>query len=208
MKINEIFSSIQGESTYLGLPCTFIRTAECNLRCTGCDTKYAYGPGTEMALDEIISKVDMYLVEITGGECLMQKEEVIKLMNLLNASYHKVLIETNGSVDIEGTENAVRIVDVKCPSTGEYNSFNMKNLERLLWADEIKFVIFTEEDMYFASEFIRTCKLTQKVDNIIFSLARGDEAKIKGHDIAQYLLKEKIPRTRMQVQLHKMIDMP
>ncbi len=208
MKINEIFSSIQGESSYLGFPCTFIRTSECNLRCIGCDTKYAYGPGTEMALDEIISKVDYELVEITGGECLMQKEEVIKLVDRLREKGHKVLIETNGSIDIQGTENAVRIVDVKCPSTGEHHSFNMKNLERLQWKDEIKFVIFTEEDMYFAGEFVRTCKLTQKVNNIIFGLARGDDAKITGHNIAEYLLKEKIPKTRMQVQLHKMIDMP
>lgn len=207
MKINEIFSSIQGESSYLGFPCTFIRTSECNLRCIGCDTKYAYGPGTEMALDEIISKVDYELVEITGGECLMQKEEVIKLTNLLTNGGHLVLIETNGSIDIEGTEEATRIVDVKCPSTGEHHSFDMINLKRLQPTDEIKFVIFMEEDLYFAGEFIRTCKLTQKVGNIIFSLARGDEATVTGHDIAQYLLREKISKTRMQVQLHKMIDM-
>ncbi len=209
MKINEIFTSIQGESSYMGIPCTFIRAAECNLRCKGCDTTYAYGPGTEMSVEDIVAKVYTHLVEITGGECLMQKEEVVKLMNLLNARYHKVLIETNGSINIEGTEDAIRILDVKCPSTGiDIEEFELENIDQLRMTDEVKFVIFTEGDLHFAKGFIRGCKLSEKVDNILFSLARGDEAKITGRDIAQFLIHEKIPKARMQVQLHKRIDMP
>lgn len=208
MKINEIFTSIQGESSYAGFPCTFVRTAECNLRCKGCDTTYAYQTGTEMSITEIVRKVTTTWVEITGGECLMQKDEVIKLTNYLVNRRHQVLIETNGSINIKGTERAIRILDVKCPSTEQSGSFEFKNIEELRPIDEVKFVIFEKEDLYFAQSFIREHRLSDKVDNILFSLARGDAAFITGRSIAEFLLKEKIPCVRLQLQLHKLIDMP
>ncbi len=208
MKINEIFPSIQGESSYAGFPCTFIRTAECNLRCKGCDTTYAYEKGTEMSLTEIMKEVATNLVEITGGECLLQKEEVIRLTDCLADRGHRVLIETNGSVNIQGTERAIRILDVKCPSTEQSGSFDLDNIKELCPTDQVKFVIFEKEDLYFAQNFIREHRLSDKVSNILFSLARGDAAFITGHSIAEFILTEKIPGVRLQVQLHKIIDMP
>ena len=151
MLVYEIFKSIQGESTYAGLPCVFVRLAGCNLSCSWCDTPYARVPdeAIEMTIAEVIEEVggfDCPLVEITGGEPLIQ-EEAIELAGVLLESGYRVLIETNGSVAPSGLDpKVVKIVDVKCPSSGHAGSFLIKNLECISPEDELKFVIGNRED--------------------------------------------------------------
>ena len=161
MVVTEIFRSIQGESTYAGLPCIFVRLTGCNLRCTWCDTAYAFHGGTKMSIDEVLAAsrrilpggAARALVELTGGEPLLQPEAVPLAEQLLAAGY-TVLVETSGErlVD-ELPREVVKIVDVKCPDSGEGGTFRMENLEALDGKDEIKFVIASRRDYEFAREF-------------------------------------------------------
>src|SRR4030042_5346422 len=148
LTVNEIFYSIQGESTYAGRPCVFIRLTGCNLRCSYCDTQYAYHDGEKLNIREIINKVALYgcpLVEVTGGEPLLQEETPYLTSQLLGTGY-KVLIETNGSQDISRVDSrCVRIGDIKCPPSGEKDKNDLANLNRLTDEDELKFVIRSEE---------------------------------------------------------------
>lgn len=183
MFITEIFKSIQGESSYAGLPCIFVRLTGCNLRCKWCDTAYAFHGGTKYSLDEILRRVSEFScdeesggrnvrpVEITGGEPLLQPDTPELARRLLDAGY-TVLIETSGERDIsELPREVVKIMDVKCPDSGESGKFNLANLEALEKKDEIKFVIASRRDYDFAREFMAEHRLPERVHEILFRLS-------------------------------------
>ena len=177
LKVNEIFYSIQGESSYAGHPCVFVRLTGCNLRCSYCDAQYAYEEGIEMEIEGITDHLSAYgcsLAEITGGEPLLQKETPALAKYLLERGYH-VLIETNGSQDITQVDRrCVRIVDIKCPLSGEMEKNDLKNLDRLTDEDEIKFVIAGREDYEYAKVILGRVTLTpSKKSRIHFSPAFG-----------------------------------
>ena len=206
MRICEIFASIQGESTYAGLPCTFVRMTGCNLRCKYCDTTYAYDEGSEMTADEIIHAVRCYglnLVEITGGEPLLQRDAGSLISRLLDSNF-KVLIETNGSVDIGGVDRrATIIMDVKTPGSGMSDSVRIENLALLKKSDELKFVITDEVDYDWARAMVRQFKLSEKC-TILFSPIYG---KISPSGLSTWIIADKLP-VRMNLQLHKYIFGP
>jgi 7-carboxy-7-deazaguanine synthase len=208
LKVNEIFYSIQGESTYAGKPCVFIRLAGCNLRCSYCDTKYAYYDGEKLDIHEVINKVALYgcpLVEVTGGEPLLQEETPYLISQLLGKGY-KVLIETNGSHDISRVDGrSVRIVDIKCPSSGEKDRNDLTNLNRLRDEDELKFVIGSREDYDYAKD-------------ILSLIGHGSSGKIAVHfspsfgrmepkELAGWILNDRL-NVRLHLQLHKYIWPP
>jgi 7-carboxy-7-deazaguanine synthase len=209
LKVNEIFRSIQGESSFAGLPCVFIRLTGCNLRCTYCDTRYAYDQGEVQEIDWIIRTAAGYhcrLVEITGGEPLLQPETPELVRRLLGKGF-QVLVETNGSQDISRLDPAcTRIVDIKCPSSGEQRQNDLDNLARLSPRDEIKFVIGDRRDFQFARELIETHLKLPGVDSgkILFSTVFG---KLAPRDLAAWMLEAGIG-ARLQLQLHKHIWEP
>ena len=188
LMVNEIFYSIQGESSYAGRPCVFIRLTGCNLRCSYCDTRYAYEEGTEMEIDTIVNHLSAYecpLVEITGGEPLIQKETPHLVKCLLKMGY-KVLVETNGSLNISQIDNrCIRIVDIKCPLSGEAGQNDFKNLDRLTDYDEIKFVISGREDYEYAKGILNHIALTpSRMNRIHFSPAFG---RIEPRELAKWI---------------------
>ena len=206
MKINEIFLSIQGESTHVGRLCLFIRTTGCNLRCTYCDTEYAFYGGKEMTIPELIDivrKSGVNLIEITGGEPLMQ-DDLPELVDMLLSENYEVLVETGGSIDI-GTisENAIKILDLKCPSSGMMDKNIYDNINKLGAKDEVKFVIGTKEDFDWAVEIIEKYRLDTKV-TVLFSPVFDELKPVR---LAEWILKDK-PNVRMQLQLHKYIWEP
>ena len=160
MQIIEIYKSLQGESSYSGLPCVFVRTAGCNLRCVWCDSEYTFKGGHRLSLDEVEQEVRRLspaggLVEITGGEPLLQEREVAALMERLLAAGYTVLLETSGERLLDKVPNqVVKIVDVKCPHSGEGGTFRVQNLEHLTPRDEVKFVVASRTDYEFARDFI------------------------------------------------------
>lgn len=202
--INEIFQSIQGESLFTGLPCVFIRLTGCNLRCTYCDTEYAYHEGTKMSISEIIQKVETFgcnLVEITGGEPLLQENTPLLIESLLTRN-HKVLIETNGSMDIGILDKrCIKIMDLKCPSSGEDDKNNFQNIEKLGQADQIKFVIKDKTDYDYVKKLFHTCINHIPETNILLSPVTGELHPSK---LAEWILKDKI-NCRLHLQLHKTI---
>lgn len=207
MLLNEIFFSLQGESTYVGLPCLFIRLAGCNLECSWCDTTYARGAesGAEMSVEAILEEAAKFprgLVEITGGEPLLQ-EDTPRLAAGLLEMFETVLLETNGSLDIDRVpEGVVRVVDVKCPSSGAAGSFDAANLVRLRPSDEMKFVIGGKRDYRFAKEFISSLEGTAlSPRKIIFSPVTET---LKPRVLAGWVLEDRLP-VRFQLQLHKCI---
>ncbi|HHJ51741.1 MAG TPA: radical SAM protein, partial [Caldithrix abyssi] len=171
LKINEIFFSIQGESTYAGLPCVFVRLTYCNLRCTYCDTTYAFTEGRDMSLEEILTQVERYgcrLVEITGGEPLLQKN-VYPLMTELCDRGYRVLLETGGHMSIRSVDSrVVRIMDIKCPSSGESGKNDWSNIEALTARDEVKFVIGNREDYEWAKRILFQHTLNERC-TVLFS---------------------------------------
>ena len=205
MQITEIFQSIQGESTYAGLPCIFIRLTGCNLRCAWCDTEYSFHGGTKMTLDEVMQRVYDFrgkLVEITGGEPLLQ-EEVYPLMDRLLAESYQVLLETSGERPIHKVpREVVKIVDVKCPDSGEADTFAMKNLESLAPHDQVKFVIGTRRDYHFARDFTREHDLGVRVSAIFFSPVHGE---IDLPQMAQWIIDDQLENVRFGSQLQKTI---
>jgi 7-carboxy-7-deazaguanine synthase len=206
--VNEIFHSIQGESSYAGWPCVFVRLAGCNLRCSYCDTRYAYDQGVELTLDNVIREVvgrGCPLVEITGGEPLIQEEAPELIGRLLDLDY-AVLLETNGSRDISPVDaRCIKIVDVKCPSSGEGASFDYKNLGRLGERDEIKCVIGTREDYVFAKNIAAAVHEEASPRNVVhFSPVFGT---LDAKDLAEWILEDRI-RVRLGLQLHKLIWSP
>jgi len=206
MKINEIYKSIQGESTYAGLPCVFVRLTYCNLRCSYCDTAYAFYEGQEMSLEQVIQAIrecDCSLVEITGGEPLLQKE-VYPLMDRLIADGFLVLLETGGSIDIgEVHPSVIKIMDLKCPSSGESQKNRYDNIRKLQPHDEIKFVIGNRTDYLWAVDTIRDYCLDGKYQ-ILFSTVFGTLQPI---ELANWILEDKL-NVRFQLQIHKYIWNP
>jgi 7-carboxy-7-deazaguanine synthase len=206
MKVNEIFYSIQGESTFSGLPCVFVRLTGCNLRCNYCDTKYAYEAGEEKSIDQIIEKVNSYkcnLVQITGGEPLLQAD-CVKLATALVEEQKQVLVETNGSLDITVIkEPVVRILDVKCPGSKEQDKMYWHNLMNLRSDDNVKFVISTRDDFDWALNIIKKYQLLRK-SNVLLSPAFRI---INPETLSNWILEKSLP-IRMQIQLHKYIWHP
>jgi len=217
MVITEIFKSIQGEGTRAGLPCIFVRLTGCNLRCTWCDTAYAFYGGTKTSVAEVMEKVNelageapwrVSLVEITGGEPLLQPETKELAEQLLGAGY-TAMIETSGERFIGVLpRGVVKIVDVKCPDSGEAETFDFANLEALDNKDEVKFVIATRRDYEFARDFTRHHRLAERVREVLFSPVFPDPAgKWKGleaRELAEWILADGVA-VRLGLQLHKFI---
>lgn len=211
LDISEIFYSIQGESSWAGMPCVFVRLSGCNLRCSYCDARYTYEEeGLSWTITEIVEKVAGYrcqLVEITGGEPLFQSETIL-LCNALLSSGHKVLLETNGSLSLHHVPGDVRIiVDVKCPGSDMGGSFNEENIRMLRTRklrygilDEVKFVLTSEQDYYYARDFIRSYKLEQ-ISNVLLSPVISCFAANK---LAELMLTDCL-EARLQLQLHTLI---
>lgn len=206
MKVCEIFTSIQGESSYAGLPCTFIRLTGCNLRCSYCDTVYAYEEGTELTEDEIINKVraaGTNTVEITGGEPLLQGDVLNLIKSLLDEGC-TVLVETNGSQDIKCIDkSAVIILDIKTPGSGMSEKMRLSNLTYLKPTDELKFVITDRRDYDWSKNFIIEHGLPGKC-KILFSPVFGD---VDPADLSTWIISDRLD-VRLNLQLHKYIYGP
>jgi 7-carboxy-7-deazaguanine synthase len=202
--VNEIFYSIQGESIHSGRPCIFVRLTGCNLRCSYCDTRYAYEEGVNMEITEIMNRIDAYrcrLVEITGGEPLLQSQTPVLIYRLLENGY-EVMLETNGSLDVSPVDGrCIKIVDVKCPTSGESDKNDMKNLKRLGSKDQVKFVIGDRGDYEYAKETIdSTCPDFPK-DQILFSPSSEEIAPTQ---LAEWILEDNL-NVRLNLQLQKII---
>lgn len=217
LQITEIFESLQGESTHAGRPCVFVRLTGCNLRCVWCDTEYAFHGGRRMERGEVLAAVAGFrapLVEITGGEPMLQAPEVIALSGELLAAGREVLIETSGERDLAGLPAAViKIVDVKCPLSGEGGSFRLGNLELLTARDEVKFVLAGRADYEFARDFIARHELARRTPHLHLSPAfRKDAAGARSaeqclldpRELAAWMLADAVP-ARLALQMHKFI---
>lgn len=206
MRITEIFFSLQGESTFSGLPCVFIRTTGCNLRCTWCDTEYSFYGGVELTLDEILAKVASYdckLVELTGGEPMLQKE-IYELSGRLLAQGYTVLMETGGSLDLSQLDaRVIKIVDLKCPGSGEEDKNYWPNLAVMQPHDQIKFVIKDRRDYEWSVAMMREHRLVERFQ-VLFSPVFN---VMNYRTLAEWMLADHVP-ARFQVQLHKYIWPP
>jgi 7-carboxy-7-deazaguanine synthase len=223
MVITEIFKSIQGEGTRAGLSCIFVRLTGCNLRCTWCDTAYAFHGGKKMSVEEVFARVDelagrcegmpgaqgsVPLVELTGGEPLLQ-EEIYPLAEKLLAAKYSVMIETSGERFIGRLpREVIKIVDVKCPDSGEPDTFEMRNLEALSENDEAKFVLSTRRDYEFARDFTLQHGLTRRVKQVLFSPVfedpQGKWPGLEPRTLVEWILADGLP-VRLGLQLHKFI---
>jgi 7-carboxy-7-deazaguanine synthase len=223
MYITEIFKSIQGEGTRAGLPCIFVRLTGCNLRCTWCDTAYAFHGGKKMSVEEVLGRVDelagrseklpgsqaaVPMVELTGGEPLLQ-EEVYPLAEKLAAAGYTVMVETSGERYIgDLPREVIKIVDVKCPDSGEPDTFEMRNLEALGEQDEVKFVLSTRRDYEFAREFTLRHGLARRVKQVLFSPVFEDPGgKWQGLEpraVVEWMLADGL-QVRLGLQMHKFV---
>ncbi|MFL6542578.1 MAG: radical SAM protein [Chthoniobacterales bacterium] len=207
LTVNEIYVSIQGESTWAGERCVFVRLTFCDLRCSYCDTEYAFYEGRKQTLSEIVSAVESFdcpLVEITGGEPLLQKN-VLPLMATLCDAGHTVLLETSGAHDISLVDRRVhRIMDLKTPGSGEVGRNRFENIEQLSERDEVKFVIGSREDYEWSSEQLRRFDLASRVRAVLFSPIFG---RIEPQQIVDWIVEDKLP-VRFQLQMHKFIWPP
>jgi 7-carboxy-7-deazaguanine synthase len=230
MLITEIFRSIQGESTRAGLPCIFVRLTGCNLRCTWCDTAYAFHGGTKMSVDEVLARVEelsssdgdetlgdaktprrLSLVELTGGEPLLQPEVIPLARKLLDCGY-TVMIETSGERRVADLPaEVIKIVDVKCPDSGEADTFRLENLDSLDHKDEVKFVVSSRRDYEFARDFTQRHGLDQRVHQVVFSPVHADPEGtwpgMSAQEVANWILADGLP-VRLGLQLHKFIWHP
>jgi 7-carboxy-7-deazaguanine synthase len=219
MQITEIYKSLQGESTYAGMPCVFVRLTGCNLRCTWCDTEYSFYGGKKMTPEQVLDEVEHLspsggLIEITGGEPMLQERELVPLMQRLADSGYTVLLETSGERPLDQVPAAVvKIVDVKCPDSGEGGTFRQENLQALKSHDEIKFVISGRGDYEFAREFTVQHNLARRVNAVIFSPAFSKEASgardastclLDPQELAEWMLADNAP-ARLGLQIHKLI---
>ena len=206
IKVNEIYYSVQGESSFSGLPCVFVRLTYCNLRCSYCDTEYAFYEGKELSPSEIINKVKEFnskLVEITGGEPLVQNE-VVDLMKDFCDDGFDVLLETGGSLSIKDVDKRVKIImDLKCPSSGMEKKNLYDNISWLKKSDELKFVIGTREDYEWSKNKITEYDLTNKC-SVLFSVVFG---KLEPVELVNWILEDKL-NVRFQLQMHKYIWHP
>jgi 7-carboxy-7-deazaguanine synthase len=221
MQIIEIYRSIQGESSFAGLPCIFVRLAACNLRCNWCDSEYTFSGGRKMMPAEVEEQVahlaSSGLVEITGGEPMLQERELVPLMKTLLERGYTLLLETSGERPLENVPREVhKIVDVKCPGSGEAGSFRMSNLQALTSADEVKFVLSDRADYEFARDFTRQYGLEKRVSGVIFSPAfqkdPGSERDVSNcmldpRLLAEWILEDKL-EVRLGLQIHKFIWEP
>lgn len=219
MLITEIYKSLQGESTYSGLPCVFVRLTGCNLRCSWCDSEYTFYGGTRMTPEQVWDEVRRLspgggLVEITGGEPLLQEKELLPLMQQLIDGGYRLLLETSGERPLQRVPaEVIKIVDVKCPDSGEGDSFRLENLQALAPHDEIKFVLAGRGDYEFARDFTLRHRLAEKVNAILFSPAFRKEAAgtrdsshclLDPQELADWMLADNVP-ARLSLQLHKFI---
>ena len=211
MQVTEIFRSIQGESTYAGLPCVFVRLTGCNLRCVWCDTAYAFHGGQAKSVADVLSSVRalserdgrrvLNLVELTGGEPLLQKD-IYPLIDCLLEQRFRVLVETSGERDVSTLpEPVVRILDVKCPASGEGGTFRMENLDHLRPHDQLKFVLADRGDYDWARRFLAEHPVQERVEAILFSPVFG---QLEPRLLATWILEEGLP-VRLGMQLHKFI---
>ncbi len=221
MQITEIYRSLQGESSFAGLPCIFVRLTACNLRCTWCDSEYTFTGGKKMAPEEVEAEVrrlaPVRLIEVTGGEPMLQERELVPLMRRLLDEGYQILLETSGERPLANVPPAViKIVDVKCPHSGAADSFHMANLEALLPHDEVKFVLSDRADYEFACDFTRAHHLERRVHSVIFSPAfRKDAAGSRDtshclldpQQLADWILADGLT-VRLGLQLHKFIWQP
>jgi len=214
MLVTEIFRSIQGESTFAGLPCIFVRLTGCNLRCVWCDTEYSFYGGKPMSVEEVLEVVTRFsdledqrrvnLVEITGGEPLLQNE-VVPLMERLLEENYRVLVETSGERYVgKLPEQVIRILDVKCPGSGEGGTFCMDNLADLNSRDQLKFVLADRQDYEWAREFLRQHPQCSQVEAVLFSPVFD---KLEPKSLAEWILEDGLP-VRIGLQLHKFIWHP
>ena len=221
MQITEIYKSLQGESSYAGLPCIFVRLTGCNLRCDWCDSEYTFTGGRKMTVEEVEREVrklePVKLVEITGGEPMLQEEEVLELMRSLLAAGYGILLETSGERPLARvSKEVVKIVDVKCPHSGEAGTFRMENLAALTARDEVKFVLSDRGDYEFARDFTREHKLAECAGSVIFSPAFRKDARgardashclLDPRELADWILADDLP-VRLGLQIHKFIWAP
>jgi len=203
LKVIEIFASIQGESSLQGLPCVFVRLSGCNLRCRYCDTAYAYDGGEEMTIAEIIERVSAHFISfscITGGEPLLQ-EATPGLAGELIARGFRVSVETNGSIDASDIpEGAVRIIDIKCPGSGEAGKTHPRNIEMTRSSDEFKFALTGRGDFEYAREFAREHRLAERAATLLSPVWGELEPGI----LAEWIVRE-MPEARLNLQVHKCI---
>ena len=220
MQITEIYASIQGESTFAGLPCIFVRLTGCNLRCSWCDSEYTFTGGRKMAPAEIEAEVAKHaaikLVEVTGGEPMLQERELVPLMQRFIDTGYTVLLETSGERLLANVPTAVhKIVDVKCPHSGAADTFRIENLDTLSPRDEVKFVISDREDYEFARDFTREHNLPSRVSAVIFSPAfrkdavgrRAENALVDPRQLTEWILADGL-NVRLGLQLHKFVWEP
>jgi 7-carboxy-7-deazaguanine synthase len=219
MQITEIYKSLQGESTYAGLACVFVRLTGCNLRCSWCDSEYTFSGGQRRTSDEIADEVRRLspnggLVEITGGEPMLQERELVPFMQQLLDEGYRVLLETSGERPLAKVpQHVVKIVDVKCPHSGEPDTFDLANLDALQPHDEVKFVISNREDYEFARDFVARHRLSNQVHAVLFSPAFRKDATgardsshclIDPGELAAWMLADDVP-ARLGLQVHKFI---
>jgi len=219
MQITEIYKSLQGESTHAGLPCVFVRLTGCNLRCSWCDSEYTFQGGRKLALDDVLSEVSRLspaggLVEITGGEPMLQEREVVPLMQRLLGSGYTVLLETSGERPLASVPaQVIKIVDVKCPGSSEGDTFCLDNLKALTARDEIKFVLSSRVDYDFARDFLLRHDLAGLVNAVLFSPAFRKDATgardsshclLDPQELAEWMIADNVP-ARLGLQLHKFI---
>jgi 7-carboxy-7-deazaguanine synthase len=206
MQVTEIFHSIQGESSYMGQPCVFVRLTGCPLRCTWCDTEYAFYGGQEQSIDQILTKVDSFgcrLVEVTGGEPLAQAEAFQLITRLCDRGY-QVLIETSGAIDIAPMDKRAHVIlDVKCPGSGMTDRMYWPNLNQLTMHDEAKFVLADRKDYDWAREIIMQYELNGRC-SVLMSPVFGS---LEPRQLAEWVLADRLP-VRFQLQLHKLIWTP
>lgn len=204
LTINEIFYSIQGESTFVGRPCVFVRLTGCDLRCSWCDTPYAFHEGRKVSVEEVLQQIEKYgcpLVEVTGGEPLLQ-DDVYPLMERLLAKGRTVLLETGGQIDISRVPGkVVKVMDVKCPGSGESGKNHWENIDRLGSRDQVKFVIKDREDYEYAREIVQRHALERRCAAVLFSPVHG---VLDPQHLSEWVLQDRVP-ARVQLQIHKYI---
>jgi len=219
MQITEIYKSIQGESSFAGLPCVFVRLTGCNLRCSWCDSEYTFSGGQRMRVQEVIDEVEQLsprggLVEITGGEPMLQERELVAAIERLLEDGYTVLLETSGERPLKDVpKRVVKVVDVKCPNSGAPDTFRMENLAALTSRDEVKFVLSDRNDYEFARDFVSRHQLAARVNAVLFSPAFRKDARgtrdashclLDPRELAQWMLADDVP-ARLGLQIHKFI---
>ncbi len=221
MYLIEIYKSIQGESSFAGLPCIFVRLAGCNLRCSWCDSEYTFTGGYKLSEDQVVANVEQLapvrLVEFTGREPMLQERELVPLMERLLSAGYELMIETSGERPLERVPAAVhKIVDVKCPGSGEAGSFRLSNLDCLTGRDELKFVIANRNDYEFARDFIRKHKLETRAGQILLSPAFSrtptparstENCLLDPRELVEWMLADALP-ARLSLQIHKYVWEP